>query len=1271
MADQIRRVFVEKKEGFDVQAEELLHDFRESLELEHLESLRLLNRYDIKDISEKAYHEACETILAELPIDLIYQEKIETEADEEIFAVEYLPGQYDQRADSAEQCIQILNTDEKPTVRVAQIFILKGNLDKKEVEQIKDYYINPVDSREAALEKPETLEMNYKVPEKIETIAGFIEADEDGLKNVLSELGLAMSMADLKHTQIYFRDEEKRDPTITEIRVLDTYWSDHCRHTTFLTKIEKVEIEASKFTEGIKQAYQEYLNGRQKIYQGEEKDICLMDVALLGMKELRAAGKLDDLEISNEVNAASIEVTVDVDGKDEDWLVMFKNETHNHPTEIEPFGGAATCLGGAIRDPLSGRSYVYQAMRLTGAGDPRTPIEETLAGKLPQKKIVQKASDGYSSYGNQIGLATGLVNEIYNERYLAKHMEIGAVIAAAPKENVVRGEALPGDIIVLLGGKTGRDGCGGATGSSKVHTEDSIEESSAEVQKGNPPTERKIQRLFRNSEVSKKIKVCNDFGAGGVSVAIGELAAALEINLDAVPKKYEGLDGTELAISESQERMAVVIEAADVDEFIQLAAEENLEAAVVAEVKDHHRLIMNWNGADIVNLSRAFLDTNGASQKTEVKVSRPKAEQNYFKNAVFERLTGADTLKEKWLNNLADINVASQKGLIEKFDSSIGAGSVTMPFGGRYQLTPTQAMTAKIPLIQGETNTGTIMSCGYDSKLSTWSPFHGALYAVIESTAKIAAVGGDYSKIRFTFQEYFERLRQNPERWGKPFSALLGAYRAQKDFGLPAIGGKDSMSGSFKEIDVPPTLVSFAVDTVNVNNVISPEFKEAGSKLIYLPVERDEAELPNIEKLKENYSQVEKLISKGKIKAASAITVGGLAEAISKMSFGNKIGAEITADLSEDLLFSPEYGALILEVQENYEPEKLFKGLDYKYLGQTTAEEIIKVKNVEITIEEAIKSWSEPLEKIYKTEAAEDEIAAVVEPELEAELLDFEPYQSEQSLNSKIKTAKPKVLIPVFPGTNCEYDTARQFREAGAEVETFIFKNLEPKQIENSIEKMAALIEESQIVMLPGGFSAGDEPDGSGKFIAAVFRNPEIKEAVMKLLNKRDGLMLGICNGFQALVKLGLLPYGEIRDLTENSPTLTYNTIGRHVSQMVNTKITSNKSPWLANVEVGEIHSIPVSHGEGRFVAEPEMIKKMQENGQIVTQYVNLAGKPTMEIPYNPNGSIAAVEGICSPDGRVFGKMGHSERIGKNVAKNIIGEKDQKLFKAGVNYFKK
>ncbi|RCW54610.1 MULTISPECIES: phosphoribosylformylglycinamidine synthase [Halanaerobium] len=1271
MAEQIRRVFVEKKEGFDVKAEELLHDFRESLELDSLEGLRLLNRYDITAISDSAYRKACETILAELPVDLTYQEEITAAAEAKIFAVEYLPGQYDQRADSAEQCIQILNNDEKPIVRVAQIFILTGDLSEEDVEKIKDYYINPVDSREAELKKPENLKMSYKLPDKVESITGFIKADEKELKNILSEFGLAMSIEDLKHTQKYFREDEKRNPTITEIRVLDTYWSDHCRHTTFLTKIENVEIEESKFTRGVKKAYREYLTGRKKIYQNKEKDICLMDIALMGMKELRAEGKLEDLEISNEVNAASIEVKVDVNGKDEDWLVMFKNETHNHPTEIEPFGGAATCLGGAIRDPLSGRSYVYQAMRVTGAGDPRTPIEETLEGKLPQKKIVQEASDGYSSYGNQIGLATGMVNEIYNERYLAKHMEIGAVIAAAPKENVFRGEALAGDIVILLGGKTGRDGCGGATGSSKVHTEESIEESSAEVQKGNPPTERKIQRLFRNPEVSKKIKVCNDFGAGGVSVAIGELADALEINLDAVPKKYEGLDGTELAISESQERMAVVIGKEDVESFIALAAEENLEATVVAEVKNHNRLIMRWNGDDIVNLSRSFLDTNGATQTTEVKVTKPEAADNYFKRAVVERLAEADNLKSKWLQNLANINVASQKGLVEKFDSSIGGGSVTMPYGGKFQLTPTQAMSAKIPLIEGETNTGTIMSHGYDSKLTTWSPFHGAFYAVIESIAKIVASGGDYSKIRFTFQEYFERLRQDPERWGKPFSALLGAYQAQKEFELPAIGGKDSMSGTFHEIDVPPTLVSFAVDTVDINNVISPEFKDVNSKIIYLPVERGEDELANIEKLKQAYKKVEQLIAAGKIKAASAVTFGGLAEALSKMSFGNKIGVEITSQLSESEFFSPEYGALVLEVDGKYEPAEMFDGIDFKLIGRTIIEEVIKVAQIEINIEAALKSWEEPLEKIYKTTTEEEEFADLISSKEQQKLLKVDLSQSQNSFSANFKTAKPRVLIPVFPGTNCEYDTARQFREAGAEIETFIFKNLEPEQIESSIEKIAALIRNSQIVMLPGGFSAGDEPDGSGKFIATVFRNPEIKEAVMNLLNNRDGLMLGICNGFQALVKLGLLPYGEIRDLTADSPTLTYNTIGRHVSQMVNTKIISNNSPWLTKVKPGDIHTIPVSHGEGRFVASAEMIKELNAKKQIVTQYVDLKGNPTMEMPHNPNGSIAAVEGICSPDGRVLGKMGHSERIGNNVAKNIIGQKDQMLFKSGVDYFRK
>lgn len=1271
---KIRRVYVEKKEDFAVAAEQLLADFKESLELDNLDGLRLINRYDIADISEEAFEESCHTILAEPPVDKIYYENLKLAENDKAFAVEYLPGQYDQRADSAEQCMQILNDDEKPTVRTAEVVVLRGDLNEKDIEKIKEYYINPVDSREADLAKPETLEMDYKVPEKVRILSDFIDKNKTELQNMSEELGLAMSMADLLHTQRYFRDTEKRDPTITEIRVLDTYWSDHCRHTTFLSRIENVEIEKSSFNSVLEEAYKEYLAARQKIYEGKEKDICLMDIALMGMKELRKAGKLDDLEVSNEVNAASIEVSVDVDGKEEDWLVMFKNETHNHPTEIEPFGGAATCLGGAIRDPLAGRSYVYQAMRVTGAGDPRTPIAETLDGKLPQKKIVQEASDGYSSYGNQIGLATGIVNEIYNERYLAKHMEIGAVVAAAPKYNVYRGEAEAGDIVILVGGRTGRDGCGGATGSSKVHTEESIEESSAEVQKGNPPTERKIQRLFRNPNVSRKIKVSNDFGAGGVSVAVGELADALEINLDAVPKKYEGLDGTELAISESQERMAVVIDKADVEEFKKLAEEENLEATVIAEVKDNRRLIMNWNGSDIVNLSRDFLDTNGAAQTAEVKVLSPSEEDNYFKNTAEQRLSGADNLKEKWLKNLSDINVASQKGLKEKFDSSIGAGSVIMPFGGKYQLTPTQVMAAKIPLLKGETNTGTLMSHGFDSKLSTWSPFHGALYAVIESVSKIAAAGGDYSKIRFSFQEYFERLRDEAERWGKPFSALLGGYYAQKRFGLPAIGGKDSMSGSFHELDVPPTLVSFAVDTVDVNNVISPEFKEAGSSIIYLPAQRDENEIADIDKLRKTYSRVNRLIADEKVGAASAVTVGGIAEALSKMSFGNKIGFEIDAELTESELFSPEYGSLILELKSEYNFEEIFRDIKYIELGRTIEEEIFKIKDSEIKLEEALKSWQDPLEKIYPTKVKTIKDEAGLQEEMNSEhkeLLDFEPYQEENILKANIKTAKPKVLIPVFPGTNCEYDTARQFREAGAEVETLIFKNLEPLQIENSISKIAEEINNSQMVVIPGGFSAGDEPDGSGKFIAAVFRNPEIKAAVMNLLENRDGLMLGICNGFQALIKLGLVPYGEIRELKEETPTLTYNTIGRHISCMANTKITSNKSPWFANVEVGEVYSIAFSHGEGRFTADRKLIKEMQKNGQIAAQYVDFEGKPSMDIEFNPNGSLGAVEAITSPDGRVLGKMGHSERIGRNVAKNIIGKKNQKLFKAGVDYFKK
>jgi phosphoribosylformylglycinamidine synthase len=1256
---QIRRVFVEKKDGYDVESERLLTDFRETLQLEKLEDLRLIQRYDIEGMSDEAYQEACHTILSEPPVDRLYEEELELAASETAFGVEYLPGQYDQRADSAEQCMQILANEQEPLVRNARIIVLQGDLTAEDIADIKDYYINPVESREAMLAKPSSLELDYEVPTEVDTIDGFIDLDEAGIEELIAELGLAMSKEDLLHTQNYYQNTEKRDPTITEIKVLDTYWSDHCRHTTFLTEIQDVEIADNKYTAPIADAYDEYLEGRDEVYPSQNKDICLMDIALMGMKELRQAGQLEDLEVSDEVNASSIVVPVDVDGAEEEWLVMFKNETHNHPTEIEPYGGAATCLGGCIRDPLAGRSYVYQAMRISGCGDPRVDIEDTIPGKLPQKKIAQEASDGYSSYGNQIGVATGIVKEHYNQRFLAKHMEIGAVVAATPREDVYRGSAEPGDIVILVGGRTGRDGCGGATGSSKEHTTESIETCSAEVQKGNPPTERKIQRLFRNSEASQMIKKSNDFGAGGVAVAIGELADALEVDLNAVPKKYEGLDGTELAISESQERMAVVVDSSNQERFKELAQTENLEATVVAEIKDHGRLIMNWNGDDIINLSRDFLDTSGATQETKVVVEEPQ-EENYFAQAAEKRLDTTADLEEKWLENLADLNVCSQQGLVEKFDSTVGANTVLMPYGGQYQLTPTQTMVAKVPTREGDTTTGTIMSHGYDSKLAEWSPFHGALYAVIESVAKVVASGGNYQGIRFTFQEYFESLREDYGRWGKPFSALLGAYHAQKRFGLPAIGGKDSMSGTFHEIDVPPTLVSFAVDTVDVNNVISPEFKTSGSRVVYIPVDKDGAELPDFEQLTSAYQQVTELIAGGQVLAARAVTVGGLAESVAKMSFGNKIGLDFSAKLSQTELFGPDYGALVLEVKAGQNLDDLLGTTDYQLLGTTIAEEVIKVNGIEIGLESAIKSWEQPLEEIYPTTT-----------EAELETFPLGTYDAQPSLSSSNKVDQPKVLIPVFPGTNCEYDTAEQFRKAGAEVETLIFKNLSSQQIEESITELAAAINSSQIVALVGGFSAGDEPEGAGKFIATVFRNPEIKKSVSDLLNNRDGLMIGICNGFQALIKLGLVPYGEIRELSAADPTLTYNQIGRHVSCASRTRVVSNKSPWLSNLDLGEQHTIPISHGEGRFVASEEVVDQLLDNGQVATQYVNLEGQPTSNIKFNPNGSVRAIEGITSPDGRVLGKMGHSERIGTNLAKNIIGEQEQQLFKAGVDYFKK
>lgn len=1253
----VRRIFVQKKINFDVEAKSLLLDLKENLLINELEDVKIIHRYDVEGIDDEAYNQARTTIFSEPPVDLVYDEKLPLNNNERVFAIEYLPGQYDQRADSAAQCIQILTHKEKPVIRAAKVIVLKGNINNEQFNTIKNYCINPVDSREATLEKLESLDMQLSIPQEVEIIKGFIALSKEELEALRNDLGLAMSFEDILFCQCYFKNEEKREPSITEIRVLDTYWSDHCRHTTFLTNIESIEIEDGHFTIPIKSAYQEYLEGRKTVYAQKQKDICLMDIALMGMKELRKLGKLEDLEVSDEINACSIIVNVDVNGKDEEWLVMFKNETHNHPTEIEPFGGAATCLGGAIRDPLSGRSYVYQAMRVTGSGDPRTSVKDTLPGKLPQRKITTGAAHGYSSYGNQIGLATGHVAEIYDEGYVAKRMEIGAVIAAIPRKNVIRDVPKEGDAIVLLGGRTGRDGCGGATGSSKEHTEESLASCGAEVQKGNPPTERKIQRLFRNPRVSTMIKRCNDFGAGGVSVAIGELADGLEIDLNAVPKKYEGLDGTELAISESQERMAVVIESNKVKEFIALSEEENLEAVVVAKVTCDNRLKMFWNGKAIVDISRDFLNTNGATQRSNAAIVKPEDNKNYFSIVKEDVKDKLEDIKEAWITNIKDLNICSQKGLVERFDSSIGAGTVLMPFGGKYQLTPAECMVGKIPVLNGETRTGTIMSHGYNPKLSKWSPFHGAVYAVIEATAKVVAVGGDYKSIRLTLQEYFERLGNNPERWGKPFAALLGAYYVQKKLGVPAIGGKDSMSGSFKDLDVPPTLTAFAVDVVKVDKVISPEFKEAEHSVVYLPLKRDMYELPDFEELDKNYSKVKDLIQKGKILSAHTIKTGGIAEAISKMSFGNKIGMKFQVEIRPEDLFTPNYGSLILEVNEE-DPKKVLDGINYIVLGKTQSHPYISINNIEISIEEILSSWTKPLEKVFPTKTKEKENKPI-----------NNVYIERNTLRSQVKVTKPRIFIPVFPGTNCEYDTQKAFENAGGVVNTLVFKNLVPSHIEASIDEMVKGINNSQIIMIPGGFSAGDEPEGSGKFIATVFRNPRIKEAVMNLINNRDGLMLGICNGFQALIKLGLLPFGEIRDTDSDCPTLTFNTLGRHVSCMVTTKITSTKSPWLANVEAGDLHQIAVSHGEGRFVASDQMMNKLFENGQVATQYVDFDGNPSYDIAFNPNGSMNAIEGITSPDGRILGKMGHSERIGSNVAKNIPGEKDQELFKAGIDYF--
>ena len=1208
-----------------------------------------MNRYDVEDIADDVFEAASKTIFSEPPVDYIYNETFEMAEDETAFSMEYLPGQYDQRADSAMQCIQIISGDDKAVVASAKTYVLKGKLSTEDVEKIKHYCINPVDSREASMEKPATLKMDLTIPTTVETIEGFIDMDEKALLDYRKSLGLAMSEADILFCQKYFKDTEKRNPTITEIRVIDTYWSDHCRHTTFATHINDVTFEDGKYKEVVENVYKMYLDEKKSLGR-EQKPVCLMDIATTGMRALKAQGKLDNFDESEEINACSIVVPVDVDGVEEDWLVMFKNETHNHPTEIEPFGGAATCLGGAIRDPLSGRSYVYQAMRVTGAGDPTVPVADTLQGKLPQRKIVTSAAHGYSSYGNQIGLATGQVAEIYDEGYVAKRMEIGAVIAAAKKENVIRERPDAGDIIILTGGRTGRDGCGGATGSSKEHDEDSILTCGAEVQKGNAPTERKLQRLFRNPEVSKMIRRCNDFGAGGVSVAIGELADGLEINLDLVPKKYEGLDGTELAISESQERMAVVVKADKADSFIKYANEENLEATVVAKVTDDRRLKMFWNGNDIVNISRDFLDTNGAVQNTDIYVEEPANKP--------EKIENKSDLKAQWLENLSQLNVACQKGLVERFDSTIGAGTILMPFGGKNQMTPAEVMAAKIPLLKGETTTGTLMSYGYNPTVAKWSPFHSAVYAVVESVAKIVAGGGDYDSVRLTFQEYFERLGEDSHRWGKPFSALLGAYLAQMELGTAAIGGKDSMSGTFKDLDVPPTLVSFAVDPVKMYNVISPEFKNAGNTIVKVNVSYDENDLPVFDELKKNFAKISELVKEGKIVSTATIGVGGIAAAVTKMAFGNDIGAVI----NEEDLFNYNYGSFVLELAcDKAEAEKLFAGYNFAVIGNTTSEKNIVANGVTIDLDEALNVWIKPLEKIFPTKYLEDVKKADIE---------IKPFNVVEKKFSGKGIAAPRVLIPVFPGNNCEYDTKRAFEKAGAVADTLVVTNLKTQWLEESIDKMVDMIHNSQIIMIPGGFSAGDEPEGSGKFIAAVFRNPKVKEAVMDLLKNRDGLMLGICNGFQALIKLGLVPFGEIRDMEENSPTLTFNTIGRHISCLADTKIVSNKSPWLWNSNVGDIHKVAFSHGEGRFMAYEAVIKALAENNQIATQYVDPNGNPTFDIRYNPNGSLYAIEGITSPDGRVLGKMGHSERMGNGVFKNVPGEKDQKIFLSGVQYFK-
>ena len=1275
----VRRVYVEKKPAYAVQAKELKHEIRSYLGIDNMTGVRVLIRYDVENISDEVFEAACKTVFSEPPVDQLYRESFEMGSEDRTFSVEYLPGQFDQRADSAVQCVKFLKEDEDPVIRSATTYVIEGKITDDEFAAIKSYCINPVDSRETDMKKPDTLVTVFDEPKDVMIFNGFTEMPEAALKDLYDSLNLAMTFKDFQHIQHYFAGEEKRDPSMTEIRVLDTYWSDHCRHTTFSTELKNVEFGEGDYKKPIVGTYEKYLADRAEIFKGrDDKFVCLMDLALMAMRKLKKEGMLDDQEESDEINACSIVVPVEIDGEVEEWLVNFKNETHNHPTEIEPFGGAATCLGGAIRDPLSGRTYVYQAMRVTGAADPTVSVKDTLKGKLPQKKLVRQAAHGYSSYGNQIGLATGYVKEIYHPNYVAKRMEIGAVMGAAPRKDVKRLTSDPGDIIILLGGRTGRDGIGGATGSSKVHTESSIEVCGAEVQKGNAPTERKIQRMFRRPEVSRLIKKCNDFGAGGVSVAIGELADGLQIYLDKVPKKYAGLDGTEIAISESQERMAVVVDPADVEEFLKYAREENLEAVEVAVVTETPRLVLIWRDKEIVNISRAFLDTNGAHQETNVFVEIPSEKDNYFaKESVAD-------VKEKWLEDLADLNGCSQKGLVEMFDSSIGAGSVLMPYGGKYQLTETQAMVAKLPVLKGKTDTVTMMAYGFDPYLSSWSPYHGAVYAVLESVAKIVAGGGDYKKIRLTFQEYFRRMSEDPKRWSQPFAALLGSYEAQLGFGLPSIGGKDSMSGTFNEIDVPPTLVSFAVDVASDKTMISPELKKAGNKLVLFQIEKDAYDLPVYEQVKDLYGKFFEDVKAGKIVSAYTLDGKGVALAVSRMAFGNGLGVQLNDTLEKDTLFAPGFGDLVAEVPAE-EVDKLTAG--GIVIGEVTDTPVLAYKDVKITLDEALEAWKGTLEKVFKTvsgeqggtaflgeETASDGPTAVfmsVKPEDKDAVIENGVYKTKNIYVCKHKVAQPRVFIPVFPGTNCEYDSTKAFERAGAEVDVKVFKNLTAEDIRDSVEIFEKAINQAQIIMFPGGFSAGDEPDGSAKFFATAFQNAKLKEAVTKLLEERDGLALGICNGFQALIKLGLVPYGAITGQKEDSPTLTFNTINRHISKMVYTKVVSNKSPWLQLATPGATYCNPASHGEGRFVAPKEWIERLFANGQVATQYVTPDGELDINNEeWNVNGSYMAIEGITSPDGRVLGKMAHSERRGESVAINIYGEQDLKIFESGVKYFK-